>query len=630
MNDRLFNELSKEVPSPLHTALLTKVKGLARISRDEMSNYYARWDYAQERYRAERMERTDDTSKNRKKREDDKPEQFSVPLSYAQTQTFVAFGMSLFFQNEKFYNLNPQGWDDFKLRECAERNLQVDCNRSKMVYSVYQNLQDIGRFGIGPMKYSWEKKIIKVPTTSTKTTEFGGREISKVVTDTYEDAVEFEGNEVFPVDPYRFLPDTRFPLTDIHAGEFCGSESEFSKTTLMAMQSNKSVAGIKFVEPMTDSDALTRRRTKYLTADNFHDASKNIFVVTEMQVKIVPSEFKLDDGQPLGSEDFPIIYNIWYANDNRIIKLEPLNNISNKFTYECGQYTPDIQELVSKGVSGVTERMQEIIDWLYNSRIDAVTRTLDNQIIIDPQIVDPEEFKKGGRIIVATKNATRKSLREAVFPLPIVDSTTAHIADAQALASMIPQITGVSENMMGQYHSGRRSAREAGAVTQAAASRMIMAYKLLWSMVYEPIGLGMLRNSRYALPKERFIQNGNDETLYKDYSADAKKIIESSDFFVMEGLLPGEKLTMAGQVRETLSMLMTNPDAALQFDMSPKLLMDELLTLMGVTARRRFSLMEDPQTLQTIVQQLVQQQVTQILANVQQPPTDPGSAPTGA
>ena len=62
--------------------------------------------------------------------------------------------------------------------------------------------------------------------------------------------LKYEGNLVRPVSPYRWFPDTRFPLVDFQRGEFCASEEEYSKTLLKDLEEAGEVAGVDFVQPM--------------------------------------------------------------------------------------------------------------------------------------------------------------------------------------------------------------------------------------------------------------------------------------------------------------------------------------------------------------------------------------------
>ena len=47
-------------------------------------------------------------------------------------------------------------------------------------------------------------------------------------------------------------------------------------------------------------------------------------LVTKVQVWLVPSKFKFGPkDQKLGPEEFPVMYHVWYANDSRVIRVEP-------------------------------------------------------------------------------------------------------------------------------------------------------------------------------------------------------------------------------------------------------------------------------------------------------------------
>jgi hypothetical protein len=63
-----------------------------------------------------------------------------------------------------------------------------------------------------------------------------------------------------------------------------------------------------------------------------------------------------------------VLYHIWYANDNRVIRVEPAY-WHNEFGFTLAQFTPDMNQTVAMGLADLVYRLQDVITWLINARV---------------------------------------------------------------------------------------------------------------------------------------------------------------------------------------------------------------------------------------------------------------------
>lgn len=605
--------------------LLDHCKDLMRTSRSFMGKFYARWD---ERLRVYKSERVED-KKDRTKRDHGEPTKMVVPLSAAQVNTFVAFLFALYKQRPRFFEMVEVGSEDQTIREACELILDRDLKYNKFDLVLYQFLLDIGRFGFGVLKHSYDEKKRWVKQVVPEFDEFGtqtGEKIERVQVTSYE------GNTLTSVSPYKFFPDTRLPLTRFEEGEFCACEEEHSRIALQGLESQQLIAGVKHITEFVDSDLTHRRESK--GRFNFIDperreTSRNMILLTEMQVRIVPAEFEIDDeGTKLGPETYPVLYLIWYANDQRIVRLEPMESAHDNFNFECHQFTPDVEEQINESLVGNIEKLQEVIDWLVNSRVTSTSRTMDHQLIVDPTYVDMETLKARSRIVQIKKNAGRSGIDRFIQPLPVQDVTRTHLTDAAEMTRLMEKVTGVNENATGQYHTGRRSATEAKSVAQGAASRLVLIAQLIWTGALAPCGKKMLDNHRAFLSETSFTKIlgpgklENQPDLYSKFHLALPELVGTSDYFIFDGTTSGEKGYLAQSYQELLGILLSNPNAAMQLGLDVNKLLQEIYVLRGAPNLKSFAL--DPQQLQQMQQLALQQQLAQNNASQQ------NAGPTGA
>lgn len=577
MNQTLAEILAEETPGEFHDKLLNHCKNLVDGSRSAMSHYYTKWDERDKVYQAERMPDKQD----REAAKNNQPAKMTVPLTAAQVNTFVAFAFMVLHQRKRLFELSPVGTEDNPLREPLEVLLENDLVENAFTLQEYQFWLDLGRFGVGIFKHGWHRKVSRVMVPK----QAGVGEVPEGTE--YQDVVSFEGNRVMTVSPYRFFPDTRLPLTRFQEGEFCACEDEYTKTALLRMEASGEVKGVKYVKPFYGESLATRQkysRFNSIKLDGSTDVENNMICVTECQVRIVPAEFEVDGKFPLGEEKFPVMFLVWYANDSRVIKAEPMTAYHDSFGYEVAQISPDQHHQLNQSLSELISKLQDSVDWFINSRMLAVTRTLDNQLVVDPSVVNMSSLENRSRIIQLQRGVARAGLDRYIKPLPVVDVTTRHTEDANILIGMAQAATGINDNALGQYHSGRRSATEAHAVTQGGSSRLLTTINLAWVSAYAQLGRKMVLNHRQYLDQTRFNQvvgTGYEET-FQAFKADPETLITARDVFVYDGTLPSSKQFLAQTLQELLGLVLSNPQAAVQFQLDPKRILEEIYLLRGL------------------------------------------------
>lgn len=636
-----YEELKEKQVSQSHKQLLAHVMQLVDLSREHMGKKYCDWDKYDQTYRGIREE--DAVDKKAKQKKD--PVKMVVPIAFAQLQTFVAFCISVLTQREFFFELIGSAPEDFKAAEFAEALLQRDLDHNKFTTQLYQFLIDIGRFGIGVMKCHWveEKQYIK--------TSAMGRMVSflkytwKLLTaqSTEMEAIKYQGNKITNISPYRFFPDPRLPLCRFQEGEFVASEDEYTFADLKQLESQGIVSGIDHVEPFKDPSVHRRgSRLGFIDVARQQESfvktsAKPPVCVTEVQIKIVPSQFKLGD-KAIGEETHPVKYLIWYANDARIIRCEPLNYVHDEFTYVLSEMTPDMNHFLNAGLLESIDMLQDTMSWFINSHVTSVRRTIQNQFLVDPTAIEMDDLKNHRTVIRLRPEAARSGVDRWVKQLEVRDVTQNHVADAEALHTIAQVVTGVNETLLGQVHSGRRSATEHRNVATSAASRLKMYCSVIFISGLEPLGRQMLSNLRDGLTVETFVRMFGSAATMEGFQQ-FKKITKADlvgdyDFAFFDGTLPSEKNYMADVLSEFLLALFKSPEAIMLTGLDPKLMTYEVMRLKGIRYPERFSIQNNPALMQQLMMQQQLQQQQQLNQNGQPntngKPKVQGNGQTGA
>src|SRR5580765_1479053 len=607
MTEDTIKELTREDGelSDFHENLLRHVKDLVKMSRSKMSKYYDDWDNQQCVYKGERMPDKDDVEQDLR----DKPVKMVVPNTFAQVMTFTSFLFLLYTQNRTFYELIPTGDEDYgtKIRD-LEKVLERDTRANAWNAMLFQHLLDTSRFGTGVLECCWTRKMsrIYVPQQPVVQT-LGGVEVTVRPGSDWQEFVKYEGNLVRPISPYRWFPDTRFPIVDFQRGEFCAAEEEYSKAALEDLEESGEVAGIEFVRPLPKQLDKHRGGPTRFSGDLIPSAradkssgfpqgaskASGSVLVTKVQVWIVPAKFELSSGKKLGPEEFPVLYHIWYANDNRVIRVEPAYWWHNEFGFTLAQFTPDMNQTVAMGLADLIYRLQDVITWLINARVTDVRRNLRGRNIVNPAFIDTKSLDSEGDIYMR-KGTNPTMMDKAIRPLDVNDVTRGHFADADTLGKIMQLVTDVNDNAMRQYNSGQRSASEARVVTAGASDRMKMHAQMIWETSLGRLGRLMVSNLRQSLSLESFQSVVGEDPMiqmrYQAFKETPEEVIGGGDYFTFDSTLQSERSFIAQSLQELLVAVINNPQAAQMLDIDPRSMLNEIQYLRGAGSVSRFSL----------------------------------------
>lgn len=569
-------------------------------ARSAMGRHYDEWDYALETFRQVRWEDAQDERSKRK----GEPTKQTIPLTFAQIQTLVTYLTLLYTQNQRVFEYIPTGGEDAEIREECELIVDREVRMNEFNPKLVAFLLDIARFNLGIFKTSWISETRKVKRSPEEeiafNTLFGdlGLEIElsdgQVEVEEEDEVVVREGTTIYNVSPFHWFCDPSFPIHRWQEGMFAFDEMSFTSRDLKNWDRMGQAHGVEFVEAFSKELWGQWGRDKYNRFDGLEPESTlgsapKVFpvIVTEMQRKLVPSEYGLSDS------DQEEIWIIRIANDSRIISCEALEDANMRFNYYVGMMTTDNHAELADSLSSVIDKLQETVTWLINSRIEAVKQNLEKQLVVNTNYVEAADLQTRAPFIRLKKSAPLMSSPEQfVMQLKTNDPTTTHIQDAEALIRFMQMSSGVNENAMGGFHSGRRSATEAKNVASGAAARMKVIAMNIWSMALSPLGKNLLLNARQYMSEDVYVRIVGEEAAAESWELFHKEnwweLVGGEDFFTFDSTSPSEKAFLAQSLQELVIALMGNPEILMQTQLDPTKLIERIYELRGITNIQQF------------------------------------------
>ena len=591
---------SEEHPDNIQE-LLEEVVGAVNSSRTFIASNFTQWDKSLATYKRKKVTDVSDARAKQK----GEPAKMVVPLTYAQCNTLVTFLFISLTSKDSVFELSATGNEDYELRETAQAVVDREVRQTNYHMRLVEALLDMVRFSLGVLKTSWEYESVFVENKSTEEDVSFIFDPSDLTIPQEEESVEEEvilkeGCKIENISPYHFFYDTRVPLPRWKEGRFAADEQSVNLKDLKRLDKQGFLAGTEHIKEF-DNELWTARGGKLenrldgVEPANFtgkQSKGDRMVARTSVQYRLIPSE------HGLGDSDDEEIWVITYANDSRIVGLQPLNSPANEFQYDILQLLPDQHADLSDSLSKLIDPIQEVITWLINARVASVRRNIDGRLVVDQQHVDMSTLNTNSPFILLKKSAPRMGTSRFIEQLRTTDPTASHFQDSEALIRILYMVSGVNENSMGAFAPGRRSATENRTANAGASARMKLIGASCWYGGLASLGRKLLLSCRQDMSFTTFSKIVGQEKADQFYDtfhpANPYELYSSEDFFTYDATIESERNYVAQSLQELFLGLVSNPEVAASMQLDLPAMLNEIYALRGVKNLSRFKVKAQP------------------------------------
>ncbi len=608
MNQEKINRNLREQTSEssdFQRKVVESMRKWIKTSANKMSQFHTGWDANSYIYRGYRSMDKDDADAARA----GEPSKIIVPLTYAQIQTAISFILSTYTQRDNMLELRGTGPEDEKYSFALTTDLSYQLRDQKFVLKLYFWLLDALKQGFGVVRVDWQERYTKMrvqkqvaaPGIGNMFASLFGKDISMQTEEAVEKVLSYQGCKVSNVSPYAFYPDPSVTIANFQDGQFVGHEEEVSLSSMKALE-GEVYFGTDKIPDTIGKDLFSERPRRVSGPFNEEGQSDPLIlekssgtrksIRLEMQVTLSETEASELWGGNLGTGTEPLKWMLTLANDQKLIRFECMGALHGRFGYELFEFSPDHDSFFNPGLADTIAEIQNIVTFFLNSHIVNVKKIIANRFVADPNKVHMEDIESGS-MTIRTKGATGDIMR-AIKQLETSDVTRGHIADMDTLTALVQMVTGVSDNALGQYNSGRRSATEARNVNAGSAARLKMHATLAWLQGVEPFGRQVLSNTRQWRTREVYDQIVGREGIDAPYDqvilADPSKIAGGYDFVPYDATLPTDRQFQANMLQELFGLLVQNPDSMTLLNKNPMVLLNYIAKLYNIKNLSDFDL----------------------------------------
>lgn len=473
-----------------------------------------------------------------------KPVSIVFPYSYAILETLVSYLVAAFLP-DPIFRYEGNGPEDVAGATLMQHVIALHAARNKIALNLHTFFRDACAYGFGAVAPQWTVKLGKRVSFD----EFGGRSA--------EDTVLFEGNSLLNVDPYCYLPDPSVPIHDVQRGEYVGWTDRTNMMDLLTEEENdEDMFNVKYLQHLNGKASsilgtlkhqrTSRRGTNYdVRLDRLVSDPVDLFHV---YAKIIPRQWRL------GSSDRPEKWLFTVAADSVVIRAKPLGLYHNMFPVCVCAPDFDGYSPIAYSKLEILGGMQTTIDWLFNSHIANVRKSLNDMLVVDPYLININDLKspEPGKLIRLRRPGWGKNMLDnAVKQLSIVDITANNIAEVAAVIQYMQSIASTDNPVMGNLRRGgpeRLTSSEFQATTRGAVNRLERVARVVGLQGLQDMGYMFAYHTQQLMEEDVWIRTVGEwpQQIAEQFQIDQgrvkvrpRDIAIDYDLLVRDGSVPG-------------------------------------------------------------------------------------------
>lgn len=470
-----YGELDLHPSSELSKFIISECMRRAQAGRDAIKAKFPTWrtlDQVQTAYKvlSEKDREAQITDENR-------PVAIVVPASMAILDTLITYNLATFGELP-YYRYRPVSPEDAVAVLKLQAIIELQSVHFSHLCDLHTQIRDSLMYGFGMVVPRWAYHHGQVPIKkNTNVMLADGSIIPGSPSFEWEDKIIYEGHELEVPDPYNVIRDPNVPGGKIQKGGYVGwiIRHEYMDLLSMEQEGTFGYTNIKYLNKISGLSTLWEEGRESLR-DTARPANISSVDVLYLYVKLIPKDWKLS------TREEPETWLFGIGGDSIVVLAQP--SILKHGLFPVVSAEPESDGHTPLAVSKLEAVMpsQVIVDFLYNSRILALRKSVGGTLVMDPGILNVKDMKRAGPKVVCVR--TRhwgRGVQNSWEVIPQDNSTSQNLVDAAAVLDMMFRAVAATDVVQGVIRPGneRRTAREFEGTRNSAVSRLQRSARMI-------------------------------------------------------------------------------------------------------------------------------------------------------
>lgn len=517
-----------------------------------------------------------DTEKRTKAKFDGGEPQFTtvrIPYTYGEVMTMHTFYTTVMLGRTPLLQYNGRHGEGQRQKLAVEAIMQYQIQTGRNAVPLYIWILDALKYGRGILWADWLERYSYFQVEEQRPVVESGIQVGTETIEVPQRLLQYQGNRLFTSRPQDFLPDPRVPVAYLQDGEFVGRRFDMYVNDLVRGQKEELYFNVAEAKRMakTGSDwniGDTSSKIDHVADENPSISGKPTgkMKAIELYVELIPRDWRL------GEFNMPQKWVFTVVDKKVIVEARPFGMYHDQFP--CFSLEPEFDgySLHSRSPQEVIKALENVITWLFNSHFYNVRRALNDQIVFDPTMIEPNDVLSPlpGGGIRAKPAAYGSKMGDHIMQLPVTDVTRAHLADTNYVMNILQRVDGVNDSVLGMISTGssRRTATEVRQGSTFAVSRLKSKAEFMSAQGFTPMAEVMLQQTQQYYDQDMKFRVAGNLALGKDpfVQIDPETIAGAYNFIPVSGDIPLDRFALANLWRQIFSDAARIPGMGQQLD----------------------------------------------------------------
>lgn len=539
---------------------------------------YTSTTLSERRVRFETVDRALQMESKARRKEVEFLDDIELPTSKSPVSTVSNFLIDVFTKDPAIFEAIEPSTDLAQYARQLTAINEDNAHRYQWVRELILYFKSLPKFNVSGIEAIWDSQKVNVIGTDVESTTPDNRTGAAVSQEVKS------GNKLRACNMYNTFWDETVDVNKVHMeGEFVGEIERLSMVRMAqlidqlkersgdvhneeAVFATHAADAAEYYIPQINDNVKSGGATSVLdqffsfadgnfdTPEKFKNAGKH-YELIRVHMRIIPAMF----GMEVPDKHSVQIWTFYIINWAHVLYVEKNNNAHGLFPLILSQIDEQGIEQQVKSMAESLTPVTNLINKIYDLRIQGLTRAVDDRLLFDKNRIEKEDIDSrspSARIPVKT-NLTNSKISDAIYQIPYADNMGAtFLQEIGFLQNVANKVSGLNDPQQGNLQRGNRTLGEFNEVMKNADDDL-----RVWAILVEVQAMTPLKH----IIRNNIFQYGMNELIVSPVTGEQVKVDvvqlrkHMLTFKMADGLRDRDNLLDAPTARTAMELMLQVP-----------------------------------------------------------------------